>query len=175
MRLFSTYEPGRYDFETGYPINRYLHPPHEGVREIDFMGSNCALWRREVFEEGLHFSEFFADYGMLEDAHFALRAKRRWKLLECGRAHCRHLHSAGGRVDSRRLAQKTAINYRFVFMDIVPRRTLRQEYRFWRVQFFDLFRMLAWALRHRSKDNWLSVAGKIEGIVAAGRLKLKTV
>jgi len=62
LKLYTTYEPGKYDYETGYPINRYLQPPHEGVREIDFMGTNCALWRREVIDSGLRFSEFFIGY-----------------------------------------------------------------------------------------------------------------
>jgi len=170
MRLFSTYEPGRYDYQTGYPINRYLQPPHEGVREIDFMGSNCALWRKEVFDSGLRFSEFFRDYGMLEDAHFALRAGRRWKIMECGRARCVHLHSPGGRQSKRLVARKTAVNYRFVFMDLVPRRTWRQEFRFWRVQAFDLMRICMHAARTHAKDDWLSALGKLEGIVAAARL-----
>lgn len=164
LKLFRTYEPGRYDFETGYPINRYLQPPHDGVRDIDFMGSNCALWRKEVFDEGLRFSEFFTDYGVLEDAHFALRAHRRWKILECGRARCIHLRSGGGRSSKRVVTRKTAVNYRFVFMDLVPRRTLGQEFRFWRVQVFDLFRIMA-------ARDWTAAAGKAEGIIAAARLK----
>jgi glycosyltransferase involved in cell wall biosynthesis len=171
MRLFSTYEPGRYDYKTGYPINRYLQPPHSGVREIDFMGSNCALWRRQVFDAGLRFDEFFRDYGVLEDAHFALRAGRRWKILECGLARCAHLRSPGGRVNSRKLASKTAVNYRFVFVDLVPERTFRQELRFWSVQYFDLFRIFCHALGTRTRSDWLSVLGKAEGIVAAVRVK----
>lgn len=171
LRLFTTYEPGRYDYQSGYPINRYLQPPHEGVRDIDFMGSNCALWRRAVFEEGLRFAEFFRDYGMLEDAHFALRAGRKWKIVECGKARCLHLHSAGGRIDSRRWARKTAVNYRYVFVDVVPRRTLAQEARFWRVQFVDLARLLRHAAVTRTRQDWLGVLGKAEGMVKAARLR----
>lgn len=175
LRLFSTYEPGRYDFQTGYPINRYLHPPHDGVREIDFMGSNCGVWRREVIDGGLRFDEFFRDYGVLEDAHFALRAKqRKWTLVENGRAHCQHLHAPGGRVNAYRVGYKTAVNYRFVFMDIVPDRTWKQDFRFWLVQFVDLFRMLAFAVRSRSSSDWQGVAGKASGILAAWRLKPKS-
>src|SRR3954470_18709373 len=55
LRLFTTYEPGRFDRRTGYPINRYLQPPHDGVREVDFFGSSCAVWRRTVFDRGLRF------------------------------------------------------------------------------------------------------------------------
>lgn len=171
LRVFSTYDPGRYDFETGYTINRYLQPPHEGLREIDWMGSNCGVWRREVFEGGLRFAEFFRDYGMLEDAHLALRAGRSWKLMEYGAARCTHLRAPGGRVNKRRWAQKTALNFRYVFMDIVPRRTWKQECRFWGIQLFDLCRLSLYALRMPGKGNLLLPVGKIEGIVAAARLK----
>lgn len=170
LRLFSTYEPGRYDFTTGYPINRYLQAPHEELRSIDFMGAGCALWRRDVFEKGLRFSAFFSDFGMLEDAHFALRARRDWVLLELGRARCTHLRSQAGRVNKRQRAWKTAVNYRYVFVDLVPERTRSQEFRFWRVQAFDLFRQLLYAARTRCRDDWLAVIGKVEGIAAARRI-----
>ncbi len=171
LHLFTTYEPGRYDYQTGYPINRYLQPPHAGIRTIDFMGSNCAVWRREVFASGLRFSPFFSDYGVLEDAHLALRAGRDWTLWECGQARCVHHRSPRGRVSTRRLAWKTAVNYRYVFVDIVPQRNWKQELRFWSVQAVDLVRLCAHALRSREKGDWPAVLGKVEGIFAAMRLK----
>jgi glycosyltransferase involved in cell wall biosynthesis len=170
LRLFSTYEPGKYDFATGYPINRYLQPPHDGLREIDFMGTNCAVWRREPFDQGLRLSSFFIDYGMVEDAHLALQARRAgWRILECGRARCVHNHSPRGRPNKRRVARKTAVNYRFLFVDTVPDRTLRQEVRFWRVQAVELLRFAAAAVRNGG-DNWSALLGKAEGILAATRV-----
>lgn len=173
LRLFTTYEPGRYDYQSGYPINRYMQPPHEGVRHIDFMGTNCALWRKQVFNGGTRFDHFFAGYGVLEDAHFALRARRSWELLECGSARCMHLHSPSGRSSHRSVARKTATNYRYVFLDVVENRTWEHELRFWRVQFFDLFRIIAYAMIHRKKENWQTALGKLEGIVAAFLMKRK--
>jgi hypothetical protein len=171
LRLFRTYEPGRYDFQTGYPINRYLQPPHASLKQIDFMGAGCAVWRREVFNTGLRFSEFFKDYGILEDAHLALRAGRRWKLFELGTAKCVHLRCTVSKPDSRRLARKTALNYRYVFVDLVPRRTLGQEFRFWRVQAVDLARIVAYAIRRWDKDSFWAAIGKAEGILGATRLR----
>lgn len=171
LGLFTTYEPGRYDYKSGYPINRYMQPPHEGVRQIDFMGTNCAVWRKQVFIGGLRFDHFFVGYGVLEDAHFALRARRTWEILECGRARCVHLRSPSGRSTHRNVARKTATNYRYVFLDIVENRTWRHELRFWRVQLFDLVRVFAYAVTHRKKDNWQSALGKLEGIVAAISMK----
>ncbi len=173
LRLFTTYEPGRYDFQTGYPINRYLQPPHNGLKEVDFMGAGNAVWRREVFAGGLRFSEFFTGFGVLEDAHFALRAGRRWQLLEYGQAHCRHLRSPHGRVDSRAIARMTAVNYRYVFTDIVPRRTPGQEFRFWRVQLVDLLRFVVALLRYRDRASFGQLIGKLEGILQAARMNNK--
>jgi glycosyltransferase involved in cell wall biosynthesis len=173
LRLFSTFEPGRYDYQTGYTINRYLQPPHDGLREIDWMGSNCGVWRSEVFAGGLRFSEFFKDYGMLEDAHLALRAGRSWRLLENGAAHCVHLHAPGGRVNMRRWARKTAVNFRFVFVDIVPRRSLKQELRFWGIQVFDLFRLTLYAFRMQELRYFALPLGKAEGIIEAAGLGLR--
>jgi GT2 family glycosyltransferase len=171
LRLFTTYEPGRFDYQTGYPINRYMQPPHAGVREIDLMGANCAVWRRQVFEGGLRFSPFFVDYGVVEDAHLALGARQRgWKILEAGRARCTHLHSPRGRTSKRRVARKTAVNYRFLFVDIVRQRTVRQELRFWRVQFVDLVRHVACAVRSGRSDEWSAAFGKVQGIIAATRV-----
>lgn len=172
LRLFRCYEPGRYDYQTGYPINRYLQPPHEGLREVDFMGAGCAVWRREVFDSGLRFSTFFTGFGVLEDAHLALRASRTWQLLECGRCRCTHLKSSSSRESSREIARKSAINYRYVFIDLVPKRSTAQEARFWRVQLFDLARFVVYALRHPSRRSVGSVVGKAEGIVTALRLSL---
>lgn len=170
LRLFSTYEPGRYDYASGYPINRYLQPPHDRLREVDFMGAGCAVWRREVFAKGLRFAEFFAGFGVLEDAHLALRAGREWRLLENGRARCVHLRSPRSRENLREVARKSALNYRYVFVDLVPQRTWGQEARFWRVQLFDLLRIGAQALRRPERETLGAVAGKLQGMVQALRL-----
>lgn len=172
LRLFTTYEPGRFDYQTGYPINRYMQPPHEGIREIDFMGTNCAVWRREPFDAGLRLSPFFIGYGVVEDAHLALTARSRgWLIWEYGRARCVHNHSPRTRASQRVVARKTAVNYRFLFVDIVPDRSAAQELRFWRVQLVDLARIGAAALRRGPRGDWGSVLGKLEGIVAATRVR----
>lgn len=172
LRLFGTYEPGRFDYSSGYPINRYLQPPHDGVREIDFMGTNCAVWRREPFDAGLRFSPFFVGYGVVEDAHLALTARNRgWRILECGRARCEHHHSPRGRSSSRVVARRTAVNYRFLFVDVQPRRSLGQEYRWWRVQAVDFVRYLAAATRGGRAGDWSGVLGKLEGIILATRVR----
>ncbi len=172
LRLFGTFEPGRFDFTSGYPINRYLQEPHSGLREIDFMGANCAVWRREVFDQGLRFAPFFVDYGVMEDAHLALSARKQgWRLLECGAARCEHHQSSRSRRSKRQVARKTALNYRFLFVDIVPNRSWRQETRWWRVQFFDFVRQLAFAMRQMRKDDWSAALGKAEGMIAATRVR----
>ena len=65
----------------------------------------------------------------------------------------------------------SAVNYRYVFIDLVPQRTLRQELRFWRVQFVDLSAFIATLVRERSRERLDLVRGKLEGMFEAARLK----
>ncbi|MBZ0112994.1 MAG: glycosyltransferase family 2 protein [Thermoanaerobaculia bacterium] len=167
LRLFSTYEPGRFDWATGYPINRYLQPPHDTVREIDFMGAGCAVWRAQVFSDGLRFSRFFTGYGILEDAHLALRAGKKWRLMEDGRAHCIHLRSPSSRAGSREISRKGVLNYHYVFRDLIPNPSAKQVARFWLVQFVGLTYNLAAIVRRPGRETLYSAAGKLEGILEA--------
>lgn len=173
LNLFTTYEPGRFDYQTGYPINRYLQPPHDGLREVDFMSSNSGVWRRDVFDGGIRFDEFFVGFGVMEDAQMSLRARRQWTLLECGRARCRHLHAIGGRETDRSVACKSAVNHRYLFITIVSKRTWIQEFRFFRVQFVQLIIYLAAVVRSPNRQSWLGLIGMLEGMVAALRLRIK--
>jgi glycosyltransferase involved in cell wall biosynthesis len=166
LKLLTTFEPGRYDFNCGYPINNYLQPPFDGVRPVDFMTTACAVWRRQVFEEGLRFHPFFRDYGVLEDAHFSLRAGRRWELLQCGEALCEELSSPNGRVNRRRIGYKCVVNYYFVFQDIVNPLSTAQKFRFWRYQSFEFLRVAASAARRRRISDLQEVLGRIEGVLA---------
>lgn len=169
LRLLTTYEPGRYDFQSGYPINANMQPPFSGTRKVDFMTTACALWRREVFESRLRFDPFFCNYGVLEDAHFSLRAGRRWELWQCGDAHCRELHSAGGRVDRRSIGYKSVVNYYYVFRDIVRPLTWRHQLRFWRFQAFEILRIASSAIRRRRYSDVMELGGRLEGMMAVVR------
>ena len=166
LRLFTTYEPGRYDFQTGYPINNNLQPPFSGTRPVDFMTTACAVWRRAVLDEGLRFDGFFRDYGVLEDAHFALRAGRKWDLLQCGDARCEELHSSGGRVDQVKIGYKSVVNYWYVFQSIAGPLSLVQRLRFWRFQAFELLRVAASAVRRRRRVDVDNLRGRVQGIRA---------
>lgn len=166
LRLLSTYEPGRYDFESGYPINANLQAPFSGVRDVDFMTTACAVWRREVVDSGLRFDLFFRDYGVLEDAHFSLRAREHWRLLQSGDARCIELHSPNARSDRRKIGYKCVVNYYFVFQDIVSPLSFKAKVRFWRFQAFEMFRISASALRRRKKADLLDLVGRVEGVAA---------
>jgi glycosyltransferase involved in cell wall biosynthesis len=171
LRMLTTYEPGRYDFRTGYPINANMQPPFSGVREVDFMTTACAVWRSEVFDSGLRFDRFFRDYGVLEDAHFALRAAKRWQLLQCGDAHCRELSSPNGRVDRRKIGFKCVVNYYYVFQDIVGPLTWQHKARFWRYQAFELFRVGTSAVRRFRRSDAAELRGRLEGFYSIARGK----
>ena len=169
LRLFTIYEPGRYDFQSGYPINALMQPPFKGLRKVDFMTTACAVWRREVFDSGLRFDPFFCDYGVLEDAHLSLRAGRQWKLLQCGDAHCVEMASPNGRVDRKQIGFKSVVNYYYVFQDVVRPLTWRHEVRFWRNQAFELLRITASAIRRRRRTDLMELRGRLEGFVAVAR------
>jgi len=173
LRLLSTYEPGRYDFRCGYPINACAQPPFEGTREVDFMTTSCGVWRREVLADGLRFDEFFRDYGVLEDAHFSLRAGKRWQLQQCGDARCAHLHSPGGRVSHRKVGYKCVVNYYYVFNDVAGPLTMGQKFRFWRYQCFELFRIATSAIRRGRLANLDELRGRLAGFAAVARGKWK--
>ena len=164
LNLLTTFEPGRYDFESGYPINANGQPPFNGVRRVDFMTTACAVWRRELLDEGLRFDPFFRDFGVLEDAHFSLRAAQRWKLLQCGDAHCIEGHSPNGRVDRKAIGYKSVVNYYYVFRDICGPLKRRQKFRFWRYQMFELLRISSSALRRRSIADVAELRGRLGGI-----------
>lgn len=166
LRLLRNFEPGKYDFDCGYPINNNMQPPFRGTRAVDFMTTACAVWRREVFDSGLRFDEFFRDYGVLEDAHFALRAGRSWKLLQCGDARCEELHSPNGRQHPRKIGYKSVVNYYFVFQDIVRPLSRGQQWRFWRYQMFELLRIASSAVRRRNTIDAIDVIGRMQGFVA---------
>jgi glycosyltransferase involved in cell wall biosynthesis len=170
LRLLTTYDPGRYDFACGYPINANMQPPFSGVRKVDFMTSSCAVWRRKVFDSGLRFDTFFSDYGVLEDAHLSLSAGRRnWELLQCGDARCVHLASANGRTARRRVGYKCVVNYYYVFQDVVRPLTLRHKFRFWRFQAFELFRIAISGIRRRRIADFEEFLGRLEGFRSVAR------
>lgn len=166
LGLLTVYEPGKYDFESGYPINNNMQPPFSGTRQVDFMTTACAVWRRDVFDSGLRFDSFFRDYGVLEDAHLSLRAGRTWKLLQCGDALCTELHSADGRVSRRKVGYKCVANYYYVFRDVAGPLDKRRLFRFWRFQAFELFRVGSSAIRRLRWDDVREVAGRIEGVIS---------
>lgn len=169
LNLLSTFEPGRYDFASGYPINANGQAPFNGIRPVDFMTTACAMWRREVFDDGLRFDPFFSDYGVLEDAHFSLKAGRKWGLLQCGDAHCTESRSPNGRIDRKRIGYKCVVNYYYVFQDTVQPLTWRHKLRFWRFQVFELLRITASAIGRRRASDLLEVRGRLAGFMGVLR------
>jgi glycosyltransferase involved in cell wall biosynthesis len=169
LGLLKTLEPGRYDFECGYPINANLQPPFQGVRDVDFMTTSCAVWRREVMDDGLRFDAFFRDYGILEDAHFSLMAGRRWTLWQCGDARCEHLHSSGGRSNHRAIGEKCVVNYYYVFNQVANPLSVARKLRFWRFQLFELLRVAASGLRRRRASDFAELRGRLAGMLAVAR------
>jgi len=166
LRLLSVFEGGRYDYHNGYPINNNMVQPFTGTRAVDFMTTACSAYLRKVFGEGLRFDAFFIGFGVLEDAHLSLSAKRRgWQLLQCGHATAVELSSPSGRTSPYIVASRTCYNYYFVFKSICGPLTAGQKWRFFRFQLFELFRALGSMLSHPGRASWLYFWGKGHGIV----------
>jgi glycosyltransferase involved in cell wall biosynthesis len=164
LRLLTTFEPGRYDYQTGYPINNFIQPAFKGVREVDFLTTSNTVWRKEVFENNLRFDEFFKGYGILEDAHLALRAKQKWKLLQCGDAESIELSSPGGREDRKMLGTKVVINYYYVFKSIAGPLSFNQKRRFFTYQAAELIRIFFNFLSKRDIRFGKELIGRFKGI-----------
>ena len=95
-----------------------------------------------------------------------------WNLLQAGDAHCVELRARGGRPDRRRIGFKSVVNYYFVFRDVAGPLTWSQQYRFWRYQAFEFFRISASAIRRRNWGDILDLRGRVDGILAvAGGLE----
>ena len=163
LRLFSTYEPGRFDWKTGYPINQNLQPPFDGLRDVDFLTTACALWRRAVFDDGLRFFEGFGGYGVVEDAHFSLRAGKKWKLKQCGSARCEELRAPGGRGGRGELGYKKVFNYRCLFLEAIPSPRASQELRFWLVQSVYLVQLIVGGMVRRDVGMPGELVGRLRG------------
>lgn len=170
LRLLTTFEAGRYDFRVGYPINANMAAPFSGVREVDFMTTACAVWRKEVLDSGLRFDPFFVKFGVLEDAHFSLRAAKNWRLLQCGDATCIELNASGGRSSPQEIGYKSVVNYYFVFRDIAGPLSTTQELRFWTFQAFEFVRLMSSALRRRRSSDLQNLRGRLRGAIEARRL-----
>jgi glycosyltransferase involved in cell wall biosynthesis len=165
LKLLTTYEPGRYDYKTGYPINNLMQPPFRGVREVDFMTTSNSVWRKEVFDNGLRFDNFFIGYGILEDAHLSLSAKKNnWKLLQCGDAGSRELSSSSGRENRKTIGIKVVTNYYYVFKTIAGPLSMSQKRRFFTYQGAELIRIFANYLIKWDKRLGQELIGRMKGI-----------
>jgi len=165
LRLFSTYEPGRFDWKVGYPINPYLAPPFDGTREVDFLSGNNAVWRREVFASGLRFSAFFDGGGPLEDVHFSLSVGREWRLLQCGSAHCIHVRAPSGRPGAYLAGHRWVRNSWFIYRDLQADQSLASAARFWYVQIVLMAYLAVSGVRHRSRHKFVELAGRLRAIL----------
>lgn len=172
LRLFSTYTPGQYDRKTGYPINIYMQPPFEGVREVGFLSGGYTVWRREVFDSGLRFAPFLGA-GPLEDAHLSLQvATAGWRLLQCGSAHCQHRHAPSARSNRWEAGYRLVVNYWYTYRTTVPKRSLISNVRFWYVQLVWAGLLVTQGIRYMDRGCLAELAGRLYGTVDAFRLRV---
>ena len=166
LRILTTIRPGAFDFGSGHAIPRVVVDPGEALRRVDVVGGGCSVWRREVFDRGLRFSQFFRKYFDHEDFHLALVAGRSWEIHELGAARFEHIEEPAGRAAPRTRVAHRVINSRFVYVDIVPERTRKQEVRFWTLHAVDLLGRTFLAFVPMRGNGWAEVAGHASGMSA---------
>ncbi len=164
LKLFSTYDPGKYDFIVGYPINRYLRPPHDNLVKIDFCGGGNITFIRKLIDTNIDLT-FFKGYSILEDVYFMLKFSEKNNLYELGTAKCLHLHAPSGRQNGFKISEMTAINFKYVFRNIKKNLTLYNLFRFYIVQLFQLISLFFKFLKHPNIENLKLMFGKILGII----------
>ena len=167
-RLIGTDRPGSYDWASGHPIPRSFEP-EEPIREVDVVGGGASLWRREAFDGGLRFSEFFRTFFYREDMHLALVARRRYRLVTVADAQYDHLRSSSGRMAPDVIARHLIINTRFIFVDMVPERTRGQELRFWATIVAKIALKLLSPVSLGPSNRFRVAVGSLRGAVAAYR------
>ena len=108
LNLLTTYEPGRYDFETGYPINANRSRLRRRAR--DFMSDGLRRLAARGVRRGAAL-RYFRDYGDSKTPDFPARRPR--VALTVRRRCLPHFHPHGPRRSPQRSAG--ASNYYYVF------------------------------------------------------------
>jgi glycosyltransferase involved in cell wall biosynthesis len=166
LRLLKIYSPGKYDYQTGYPINNNAQAQFHGVREVDFMTTACTAYRNEIFRNNFRFDTYFVGFGILEDAHLSLRVKQMgYTLFQCGDAQCIELKSKSGRTNSIIIGERTVTNYYYVFKTVCGPLTFLQKWNFLVFQFFELFRATGDIIRFRNVESSQFFQGKLYGLL----------
>lgn len=163
-RLFSTFEPGRFDSTSGYPINSQLQPPFHGERDIDFMSTACAVYRRSVIDAGIRFDTELGGFGVLEDVLFSMRVSRHWRLVQLGDAHAVELRSPVARSSRREIGNKSVTNYYYVFGRLFGPLSISQRVRFWRFQAIEVIRIALHGLLRQDPQDFQDIRGRGEAI-----------
>ncbi len=174
LRLLKEFTPGKYDYQTGYPINNSGMRSFTGVREVDFMTTACTAYRSNILKNEVMFDPFFEGYGILEDAHLALNVKSRgYVLLQSGDAKCIELSTKSGRTNRKIIGERTVVNYYYVFKSIAGPLSFLQKFRFLRYQLFELLRAFLDILRFKNYESIEYFQGKVKGMIKIVFFSLK--
>lgn len=166
LGLLKRIQSGNYDNYVGIPINIDGDSSFNGIRNVEFCSTACTIYRAEVLAKGFRFHEFFTDYGMLEDAHLSHRVFLSGKkIVQLRQAECIDLRANSTLKSPRLKARKTVRNFYFVFNDLYGPLSFGQLIRFFKFQYFELFRQVITVFRYRNMQEWSYLLGKIEGIV----------
>lgn len=101
-RLFLLTRPGVGRIQiSGFPTHPFLNNSSKGRLDVEVLSGANMAYRRQVFEQGYWFDEWFSSYSYMEDVDFSYRVSRCWRLVYEPKALIRHLVSPSARLRRR--------------------------------------------------------------------------
>jgi glycosyltransferase involved in cell wall biosynthesis len=117
----------------GHPTMLQEGGPFQGARDCDVLIGHNMVWRTAVLKE-LEFARFFADYPtyvLYDDTDISLRARTRFRLVQCGDARLHHRPAPGGRPPGFHYGFQTVFNAHRNFRVHRPTARALDHVRFW--------------------------------------------
>jgi len=150
----------------GHPTVLQEGGEFEGVRDCDLLIGHNMAWRTPILKE-LRFDTFFTEYPtyvLYDDSDLSLRARQRYRLVQCGTARLRHLVSPDARPPGFHYGFQTVFNAHRNFRVHQPAARLADHLRFWAWEGIGAGLL---ALRSLGQPTyWPSVRGMLAGAIA---------
>jgi GT2 family glycosyltransferase len=101
-------------------------PPSGKIYQVEQLMGGVSSFKKTIFNE-FHFSNYFKDYGLYEDADFTLRLSKKGKLLVNTNAQLQHFHDESGRPNKYAYGKMIVRNGWYVWRIKYPNPSLKAE------------------------------------------------
>jgi len=116
----------------------------DGIRDCDVLIGHDMAWRTNILKE-LRFDSFFEQYPtyvLYDDQDISLRARRKYRLVQCGSAHLFHLVSPNSRPPGFHYGFQTIFNAYRNWKVHCPNKNFLNHSKFWLWELLNAFFML---------------------------------